>query len=113
MLIIIPKKVDIMALIIGTYDNFDAEVLQSETSVLVYFWAPWCRHCVAFSPTMDEVAAELDGRVNVVKIDVQAFPKLAKGFTSIPTVQIFRGGVSVFSASGTQPKQMILAVANV
>ena len=63
-----------------TKDNFTTEVLQSDQAVLLDFWAPWCGPCRMVSPIVDQVAAEVDGRAKVGKVNVDEQPELAAQF---------------------------------
>ncbi len=77
--------------------SFEAEVLQSELPVLVDFWAPWCGPCKALTPTIDKLATELDGKVKIVKLNIDESPEIAGKYSimSIPTLLIFdKGNVS-------------------
>jgi thioredoxin 1 len=77
--------------------SFEAEVLQSELPVLVDFWAPWCGPCKALTPTIDKLASELDGKVKIVKLNIDESPEIAGKYSimSIPTLLIFdKGNVS-------------------
>ncbi len=92
-----------------TDDNFDEEVLQSETPVLVDFWAPWCGPCRMLAPTIDEIATEYDGKAKVVKLNTDASGQTATklGIQSIPTLIVFKGGEVVERLVGALPKAQI------
>lgn len=77
-----------------TDTNFDQEVLKSTVPVLVDFHAVWCGPCKAMAPALDQVAKEMDGKVKVVKIDVDENPKVTGtyGIRAMPTLLMFKGG---------------------
>lgn len=77
-----------------TDDNFPSDVLESDTPVLVDFWATWCGPCKAIAPHVDAVADDLSGKAKVVKMDIDSNPQTpAKyGIRSIPTLLVFKGG---------------------
>ena len=93
-----------------TKDNFTTEVLQSDQAVLLDFWAPWCGPCRMVSPIVDQVAAEVDGRAKVGKVNVDEQPELAAqfGVMSIPTLVVMKQGKAVATRVGVQSKQAIL-----
>lgn len=94
-----------------TKENFQKEVLESQIPVIVDFWAPWCGHCVNLSPTLDDIAAEMDGKVKVGKINVDEQPELAAqyGVMTIPTVLLFRDGEISGKTVGALPKPALLS----
>ena len=77
-----------------TQDNFESEVLRSDTPVLVDFWAEWCGPCRMVAPVLDQLAEEMDGKVRIAKLNVDENPHTAAkyGIQSIPTLMIFKGG---------------------
>jgi thioredoxin 1 len=92
-------------------DNFEAEVLRSEQTVMVDFWAPWCGPCKVISPIIEEVASEYQGKAKVVKVNVDENNEIAMryGIMSIPTLKYFKNGNIVGELIGAAPKQMIVA----
>lgn len=89
--------------------NFDAEVIQSEGPVLVDFSATWCAPCKKLEPIVHEIAGEYDGRLKVVKVDVDKAPGTAARFSvfSVPTVLLFRGGEVKDQLVGLNPKKVL------
>src|SRR3954454_1605662 len=74
--------------------NFDAEVIKSETPVLVDFWAPWCGPCRMVAPVVEELSQEYAGKVKFVKLNTDDNVRTASqyGIRSIPTLLVFKGG---------------------
>ena len=74
--------------------TFDQEVLNSAEPVLVDFFAEWCGPCKAMAPALDQVAAEMKGKVKVVKVDVDQNPGITAryGIRAMPTLMMFKGG---------------------
>lgn len=96
-----------MTNIVNTTDaNFDADVLQSDIPVLVDFWATWCGPCKALAPVLEDLAQEYDGKVKIVKVDVDSNPQSASrfGIRNIPALFVFKNGEKIDSALGLQPK---------
>ena len=89
-----------------TDDNFEAEVLQSDTPALVDFSAEWCGPCKALAPMIDELAAEQGDKIKVCKVDVDKAQQTAMkyGITSVPTVILFKGGEAVETLVGMRTK---------
>jgi thioredoxin 1 len=92
-----------------TQDNFQSEVLQSATPVLVDFWAEWCGPCKMMAPALDELATEFAGKAKVAKLNVDEQQSLAVNYrvSSIPMFLVFKGGQVVaqhVGAGGGKPK---------
>ena len=86
--------------------TFDQEVLKSATPVMVDFWAVWCGPCRQISPIVEDLAGQYEGRVKVVKVDVDSSPNVAMkyGIRNIPTILFFKGGQVVDSLIGAYPR---------
>jgi thioredoxin 1 len=93
-----------------TDETFIADVLQSEKTVLVDFWAEWCGPCRQVSPILEEIASEHADKLEIVKLNVDENPRTAAdyGVTSIPTMNVYAGGEVVKSIVGAKPKAMLL-----
>jgi thioredoxin 1 len=92
-----------------TQDTFDAEVIQSETPVLVDFWAEWCGPCHAVEPVLNKIVEERPDELRLVKVNIDEEQDLAAryGVMSIPTVILFRDGEPSAAVIGAQPKGAI------
>ena len=92
--------------------EFDSKVLQSEVPVLVDFWAEWCGPCKAIGPSVEQLAAEYEGKAKVYKLDVDNNGDIAEryGVMSIPALLVFKGGKVVDQMIGAAPKPHIAAL---
>jgi thioredoxin 1 len=92
-----------------TDSDFQQEVLDADTPVLVDFWADWCAPCKMVAPVLDDLAQEYDGKVKFTKVDVDTNPETAMkyGIRSIPTLLVFKGGAPVDQVVGAVPKAVI------
>lgn len=91
-------------------DQFEAEVMQSDILTVVDFGAEWCGPCKKLHPIMDEIGAELDGKVKILEMDVATSPQTALrfGVTSVPQLLFFKGGEIKGTVIGLLPKTKIL-----
>ena len=97
-----------------TDQTFEVEVLQSGSPVLVDFWAVWCGPCQVQGPIVEEVAAAMGEKANVVKLNVDENPIYAQkfGIMSIPTLMIFKGGAVVKQFIGVTSKDVLVGELN-
>jgi thioredoxin 1 len=101
-----------MAIIeITNSEQFKTDVLSSTTPVLVDFWAEWCGPCKILGPIVEEIASDMDGQLNVAKVNVDEQPDLAGqyGILSIPTMKLFKNGQISTEIVGLTSKQNILS----
>jgi thioredoxin 1 len=86
--------------------SFDQEVLRSEVPVLIDFWAPWCGPCKAISPVVEELAGEYEGRLKVMKMNVDDNPQTPSryGVRGIPNLIVFKDGQVADQIVGAVPK---------
>jgi thioredoxin 1 len=94
-----------------TDETFEAEVLNSDKTIMVDFWAEWCGPCRAVSPILDQIAAEHADKLEIVKLNVDDNPQTAMKYriTSIPAMKVYRGGEVVKTVIGAKPKPALEA----
>ncbi|MFN8769525.1 MAG: thioredoxin TrxA [Neisseriaceae bacterium] len=93
----------------ATDSSFESDVLQSEVPVLVDFWAEWCGPCRMLSPILDEVAKEYEGKLKIVKLNVDdnSVTSAVYGVRGIPTLLLFKNGQVVGTKVGSLPKSQL------
>ena len=93
-----------------TDDSFEADVLKAGTPVLVDFWAEWCGPCKMIGPALEEIAAEMGGRVTVAKLNIDENPMTPTrfGVRGIPTLMVFKDGKVAATKVGAMPKSKIV-----
>ena len=98
-----------MSLLHLTDANFKKEVLESDLTVLVDFWAPWCGPCRLFSPTIAEVSKDYDNKVKFLKMNTDENESVASEYNimSIPTVLFFENGEVKAMSVGAVPKDKL------
>ena len=103
-----------MSVVELTKENFETEVLAAKEPVLIDFWATWCGPCQMQGPIVDEIAGELEGKVKVCKVDVDAQPSLALNYqiVSIPTLVFMKQGMFQNKMIGLTDKETIVEYLN-
>lgn len=98
-----------MSLVHTSDDTFESDVLKSEVPVLVDFWAEWCGPCKAIAPILEEIAGDYQGRLQIVKLDVDSNQKIPPqfGIRSIPTLILFKNGVVEAQHVGATSKRLL------
>ena len=90
-------------------NNFQNEIMNSEKTVLLDFWAPWCAPCRMLAPVVEEIASErADIKVEKINIDEQSELANKFGIMSIPTLVVMKNGKIIQQVSGVRPKNAIL-----
>jgi thioredoxin 1 len=94
-----------------TDGTFEAEVLRAPILTVLDLWAEWCVPCKRIAPILEEIATEYQGKIKVVKLDVDANPRTPGLYnvTGIPTLLVFKGGKLVETVVGFMPKDKVLA----
>ena len=89
--------------------TFETEVLKSAEPVVVDFWAEWCGPCRMIAPALEEIAGSMNGKVKIVKLNVDENPRTAEkyGIMSIPTLMLFKNGELASRQVGAAPKQKL------
>ena len=89
-----------------TDQSFQADVIGSDVPVVVDFWAEWCGPCRMTGPSLEEIAKELDGKVKIVKLNVDENPQVSQtfGIRSIPALLLFKNGKVSAQKVGAAPK---------
>lgn len=95
-----------MATIAVTDDTFEAEVKSADLPVVVDFWAEWCGPCKQIGPALEELSVELEGKVKIVKVNVDENPNSPGqlGVRGIPALFMFKGGQVISNKTGAAPK---------
>lgn len=90
--------------------NFDSEVINSQTPVLVDFFAEWCGPCKMLSPIIDDIAEQMKSKIKIGKIDIDESPDLASKFSvmTVPTLILFKDGEAVEKSVGVKSKDAII-----
>jgi thioredoxin 1 len=94
-----------------TDDSFESEVLQSSQPVLIDYWAEWCGPCKMIAPVLDDIASEYDGKLKVVKLNIDDNPNTPPryGIRGIPTLMLFKDGEVEATKVGAVSKSQLVA----
>ena len=95
-----------MATVAATDATFNAIVKESDLPVVVDFWAEWCGPCKQIGPSLEELSTEMEGKIKVVKVDVDSNPSAAAalGVRGIPALFLFKDGQVISNKTGAAPK---------
>ena len=90
-------------------DSFEADVLKSDSPVLVDYWAEWCAPCKAIAPVLEELAADMAGQLTVAKMNIDDNPMTPQkyGVRGIPTLMLFKDGQVAATKVGALPKNQL------
>jgi thioredoxin 1 len=90
-------------------NEFKSEVINSKLPVLIDFWAEWCGPCRMLSPILDQLSEEMDGKVKIVKMNIDENPETPSkfGVRGIPTMLLFKEGKQIATKVGVQPKNAL------
>ena len=91
-------------------DKFETEVIKNNIPVIVDFFAEWCGPCKMFAPILDQLSEEYEGKIKIIKIDIDTEPELAAEYNimSIPTIVFFNNGKVANRHVGLMPKDMLI-----
>jgi thioredoxin 1 len=94
-----------------TDDSFESEVLKSSQPVLIDYWAEWCGPCKMIAPVLDDIASEYDGKLKVVKLNIDENPNTPPryGIRGIPTLMLFKDGEVEATKVGAVSKSQLVA----